>query len=74
MQKRWYWTGRHGFIKGKLAEFKKYAETLEDCLSNSGDTILIFSSSFNIKLNMTPQNSKPSSEFSNVSPDRPRAL
>jgi len=35
--------------------------------SNSGDTILIFSSSFNIKLNMTPQNSKPASELSKVS-------
>ena len=38
-----------------------------ECDSNSGDTILIFSSSFNIKLNMTPQNSKTASEFSKVS-------
>ncbi|MFZ3136543.1 MAG: hypothetical protein WA126_04020 [Thermodesulfovibrionales bacterium] len=36
---------------------------------NSGDTLLIFSSSFNIKLNMTPQNSKAASEFSKVSPE-----
>ena len=36
---------------------------------NSGDTILIFSSSFNIKLNMTPQNSKTASGFSKVPPN-----
>ncbi len=40
-----------------------------DNSDNSGDTILIFSSSFNIKLNITPQNSKTASEFSKVSPE-----
>ena len=36
---------------------------------NSGDTLLIFSPSFNIKLNMTPLNSKTASKFSEVSPE-----
>ena len=40
--------------------------------SNSEDTILIFSPSFNIKLNMTPQNSTTAAEFSKVFPEYPR--
>ena len=42
---------------------------ITEYIENSGDTILIFYSSFNIKLNMTPQNSKAASEFSKVSPE-----
>jgi len=48
------------------------AAIFNSAIFNSGDTILIFSSSFNIKLNMTPQNSKTASEFSKAFPEYPR--